>query len=96
MLSFVLFSMIVAFVALTVAEMKVGKPLREIPKVGRLFQCPWCFGFWVALVVVAVFHPSANLSSNSVARFILDWVLLAWMAGVQSFIVKAVIHAAKA
>jgi len=93
MLAFVLFSMIVAFVAFTTAEMKVGRPLRELPKVGKLFQCPWCFGFWVALVVIALFHPTVNLSPNGVARFILDWILLAWMAGVQSFMVKAVIRA---
>jgi hypothetical protein len=51
----------------------------------------------VALLVIVVFHPTANLSStNGVSRFILDWILLAWMAGVQSFLVKAVIHASKA
>jgi hypothetical protein len=77
--------------------MKVGKPLRDLKKIGIFFQCPWCFGFWVALLVIVVFHPTANLSStNGVSRFILDWILLAWMAGVQSFLVKAVIHASKA
>lgn len=29
-------------------------PLRPISKLGELFDCPWCFGFWVCGVVVGV------------------------------------------
>jgi hypothetical protein len=91
----ILFALVDAFVSTTVAEMKIAAPLRKIRPISDLLSCPWCAGFWIAFLLVALFRPTAGLAPGA-AGFVLDWILVAFFSGVTSFIVKAIIKAAAA
>ena len=86
----VLFSLVDAFVATTIAEMKVAAPLRQLPWIGELLRCSWCTGFWIALVLVILFRPTASLAPG-LAGFILDWFLVAFFSGMTSLLAKALV-----
>lgn len=87
----ILFALVAAFVAITVAEMKIAAPLRALPKVGALFSCGWCLSFWLSLGLVLVFHPSAGLYPGAVGIG-LDWALSAFIAGMVSLTAKALLR----
>lgn len=91
----ILFALVAAFVAITVAEMKVAAPLRRIPWVGEMLRCSWCTGFWIALALTIAFAPTASLAPG-VMGFILDWFLMAFCAGMASLLAKALIKASGA
>ncbi len=54
-------SLIAASVSFTVTETGIFQPLRDGVKkysfIGKLFSCGYCFGYWVALGLVAVYRP---------------------------------------
>ena len=56
-----LLSLVTASVSFAVTETKLFKPLRErVGKeslLGRLLSCGYCFGHWVALLLVVIYRP---------------------------------------
>ncbi len=87
MKSVIYLSLITASLSFTVTETKVFEPLREWTKsknqfFGKLISCGYCFGHWVAFVLVVIYQ----------ARLFTFWWLLdyfitalvvAWLAAFQ-------------
>jgi hypothetical protein len=94
MLELILLSMVCAFISTTVADMKVFAWLRNIPRVGILFKCGYCLGFWVALGLVAGFRPSTGIWTGPV-EFMIAWFLVAWFSGLQYLLSRALTRVGK-
>ncbi len=62
MKSVIYLSIVTASISFTVTETKVFHPVREWTKskngfLGELVSCGYCFGHWVAFVLVAIYRP---------------------------------------
>lgn len=87
-------SFITASISFTVTETKIFKPVREWVKgknafLGELISCGYCFGHWVAFILVAMYRPklfdvpwlldyfSAALVIAWLAAF--QWAVMCWL-----------------
>lgn len=80
-------SFITASISFTVTETKLFKSLWEWVKgrnalLGELITCGYCFGHWVAFVLVAVYRPRLFVSWWLLDYF-LTAIVIAWFAAFQ-------------
>lgn len=83
----ILLSLVTASLSYTVTETKLFEPLREWVKkrksfLGKLMSCGYCFGFWVALALVATFRPRL-FDSWWVLDYFLTALTIAWLSAFQ-------------
>jgi hypothetical protein len=83
----ILLSFVSASISFTIAESKLFKPLREWLKLkshflGSLFSCGYCFGHWVAFILVIIYHPRL-FQFWWLADYFLTTLVIAWLAGIQ-------------
>jgi hypothetical protein len=83
-----LLSLVVACISFTVTEAKMFCALRLVLKarsayLGDLFCCSYCFGHWVAFVLVAVYPPRLFACWWPLDYF-LTALFIAWLAAFQS------------
>jgi hypothetical protein len=86
-LNLFILSLPTAAISFGVTETKFTRSLREWMKqknrlLGELFSCGYCFGHWVALVLVALYRPRM-LSLWRPADFVLTVFAVAWLAAFQ-------------
>lgn len=80
-------SFVTASVSFTVAEAKLFLPIREWAKrrnayLGELLSCGYCFGHWVAFVLVAIYR--ANIFELWwLIDYFLTALVIAWVAAFQ-------------
>ena len=89
-------SIVTASVSFTIAETKLFKPLRDwiIGKstfLGKLLNCGYCFGHWVALILVIIYKPRLFefwwlldyfLTALVIAWLgALQWIAMCWLMG---------------
>jgi len=80
-------SLLTASVSFTVTETKVFLPFREwakeiSPRFGELVSCGYCFGHWVAFVLVAIYRPWLFEFWWPLDYFFTS-VVIAWLAAFQ-------------
>ncbi|MCU0289370.1 MAG: DUF1360 domain-containing protein [Acidobacteria bacterium] len=80
-------SFITASISFTVTETKIFKKLREWLKqkntfLGELFSCGYCFGHWVAFVLVVIYKPKI-IQSWWLLDYFLVALVMAWFSGLQ-------------
>jgi hypothetical protein len=80
-------SFVTAAISFTVTETKIFKPLREWMKkksgfLGDLLSCGYCFGHWVAFVLVAIYRPKL-FESWWLLDYFLTVLVIAWFSGFQ-------------
>ena len=80
-------SFVTAAISFTVTEAKIFKPGREWIKkkslfLGDLLSCGYCFGHWVAFVLVAVYRPKL-FESWWLLDYFLTALVIAWFSGFQ-------------
>ena len=80
-------SLVTASISFTVTETKLFEPIRnwlnkKFPLLGKLFNCGYCFGHWIAFGLVLIYQPRLFYY-----WFLLDYFLtalvIAWLAGFQ-------------
>ena len=84
----ILLSMIVASISFFVAHSYLAGTarcwlLKRSKFFGLLVECPYCFGHWIAVVVLVLF-PMRLFGVFWPLDFILTWLVISWMAGLQS------------
>ena len=77
----------VASISFTVTETKLFKPYREwatkkAPIFGSLFSCGYCFGHWVAALLVVIYRPRL-FNFYWLLDYIITGLVIAWLAGLQ-------------
>ncbi len=81
-----LLSLVTASISYSVTETKLFKPLRECVRseslLGRLLSCGYCFGHWVALVLVVIYRPKL-FEAWWLVDYFLTTLAMAWMGGIQ-------------
>ncbi len=81
-----LLSLVTVSISFTVTETKLFKPLRERVReeslLGRLLSCGYCFGHWVALVLVVIYRPRL-FGAWWLLDYFLTTLAIAWLGGVQ-------------
>lgn len=82
-----LLSVVTASIAFTVTETKLFKTLRRWAKeksflLGELFSCGYCFGHWVAVVLVAIYRPKL-FELWWLLDYCLTALVIAWLAAFQ-------------
>ncbi len=80
-------SFVTASISFTVTKTKIFKPLREWTKkkngfFGELVSCGYCFGHWVAFVIVAIFQ-SKLFDKWWIFDYFLTALIIAWLAAFQ-------------
>jgi hypothetical protein len=80
-------SFVTASISFTVTETKLFKPLREWVKkksvfLGDLLCCGYCFGHWVAFVLVAIYKPRL-FEFWWLMDYFLTAIVIAWLSGIQ-------------
>ena len=80
-------SLVTASISFTVTETKLFLPLRDWVKgknafMGDLVSCGYCFGHWVAFVLVAIYRPIL-IESLWFLDYFLTALVVAWIAGAQ-------------
>ena len=83
----ILLSIVTASISFTVAEMKLFAPFREWIKrksslFGELFSCGYCFGHWIAFILVAIYRPRL-FQFWWLLDYFLTALVVAWLAAVQ-------------
>ena len=83
----VLVSVATASLAFTVTETVLFASLREWIKrqsqwLGKLFSCGYCLGWWIALILVAVYQPRL-LHAWWLLDYFLTAAVIAWLAAFQ-------------
>jgi len=81
-----LLTLVTASISYTVTETKLFKSLREwagrrLPK-GEVLSCGYCFGHWVAFVLVAIYHPRL-FDMWWPLDYFLTALVIAWVSGIQ-------------
>ncbi len=89
-------SFVTATISFTITETKIFKPLREWTKsknafIGEFVSCGYCFGHWIAFVLVAIYQARLFtfwwlldyfLTALIIAWFsAFQWVLMCWLIG---------------
>ena len=81
-----LLSLVTASISYTVTETKLFRPVRERVReesfLGRLLSCGYCFGHWVALVLVVIYRPRL-FDAWWLLDYFLTILAIAWLSGVQ-------------
>ncbi len=82
-----LLSAVNASIAFTVAETKLFLSLRrwmtrKAIYLGKLFSCGYCFGHWIAFVLVAIYHPRLFFCWPPLDYF-LTAIVIAWISAAQ-------------
>jgi hypothetical protein len=80
-------SVATASISFTLSETQLFLPFREwlfrqSKFLGKLINCGYCTGHWIALVVAAIYKPSI-FDSFWMLDFLLCVVIIAWLAGIQ-------------
>ena len=80
-------SLVTASISFTVTETKLFRPLREWgwsknSVLRELFSCGYCFGYWVAIGMTAIFQPRVFYSWIWLDYF-LTALVIAWIAAFQ-------------
>lgn len=52
---------------------------------GILIECCYCLGHWIAVVVLVIF-PLRLFDASWPTDYIMTWLVISWIAGVQSLI----------
>lgn len=81
-------SFVTASLSFTVTETKLFLPLRKwiagkSALFGELFSCAYCFGYWIAFGLVALYRPRIIVSSWEVLDYLLTALIIAWLSGFQ-------------
>ncbi|KAB2832103.1 MAG: hypothetical protein F9K48_11105 [Candidatus Brocadia sp.] len=87
MIMIIYLSFITASVSFTVTETKIFKPMREWVKkrvafLGELLSCGYCFSYWVAFIMVAIYRPGL-FESWWLLDYFLTALVIAWFAAFQ-------------
>jgi len=88
MLEIIYLSFVTASISFTVTETKLFEPLRKffdkhISFIGKLFNCGYCFGHWVAFLLMVLYHPKLLQSSLWLIDYFITALVIAWLAGFQ-------------
>ena len=80
-------SFVTVSISFALTETKIFMPMREWIKrknsfVGMLLSCGYCFGQWVALVLVAIYRPRL-FESWWLLDYFLTAIAIAWLAAFQ-------------
>jgi hypothetical protein len=80
-------SLVTASISFTVTETKLFAPAREWARgkgtlLGELLSCGYCFGYWVAFGLVAMFAPSV-FSLWLPLDYFLTALVIAWLSAFQ-------------
>jgi len=80
-------SFVTASLCFTVTETRIFMPLREWVKskitfLGELLSCGYCFGYWVAFVLVVIYRPKLFESWWPLDYF-LTALVIAWLSAFQ-------------
>ncbi len=80
-------SLVTASISFTVTETKLFEGLRSWVKkkssfLGELVSCGYCFGHWIAFVLVAIYRPKL-FESWWLLDYFLTAIVIAWLAGIQ-------------
>ena len=83
----VLLSVVTACLAFTVSETVLFAPLREGVKkrslwLGKLLSCGFCLGWWIALILTAIYQPRL-LQRWWLLDYFLTAALIAWLSAFQ-------------
>ena len=83
-----LLSMIVASISFFISHSQLLKRQRKwlwkkYDNIAELVECCYCFGHWVAIVVLLIF-PIRLFAIAWPADYLLTWLVISWMAGAQS------------
>jgi hypothetical protein len=80
-------SFVTASLSFTVTETRVFMPFREWVKkrnssLGKLLSCGYCFGYWVALALVAIYRPKI-FDSWWLLDYFFTALVIAWLGAFQ-------------
>ncbi|WKZ19037.1 MAG: hypothetical protein QY310_00380 [Candidatus Jettenia sp. CY-1] len=80
-------SFVTASISFAVTETKLFLPLREWMKgknsfFGRLLSCGYCFGHWIACVLVALYRPRL-FESWCLLDYFFTALIITWLAAFQ-------------
>ena len=80
-------SFVTASLSFTMTETKIFKPVREWVKGknsfwGELLSCGYCFGHWVALLLVAIYRPKL-FESWWLLDYFFTVLVVAWLSAIQ-------------
>jgi hypothetical protein len=80
-------SFVAASVSFAITETKLFLPLREWVKgknsfLGELLSCSYCFGHWIAFVLVALYRPRL-FESWWLFDYFFTALIIAWLAAFQ-------------
>ena len=88
MIKAILLSMVVASISFFISHSQLLEKLRE--RIGRsstflwqLITCSYCLGHWVAAALL-ILMPVRLFGVAWQVDFILSWIVISWMAGLQS------------
>jgi len=78
-------SFVTASISFTVTETKFFLPIREWlkkhnPFMGELLSCGYCFGYWIAFVLVAIYRPGL-FNLWWLPDYFLTTLVIAWCSG---------------
>lgn len=88
MIKAILLSMVVASISFFITHTQLLEKQRKFlwqksDFIAGLLDCSYCLGHWVAIVVLVIF-PVRLFSIAWPADYILTWLVISWMAGLQS------------
>lgn len=88
MLKIIYLSFVTASISFTISETKLFEPLRNFLSdksvaLGNLFNCGYCFGHWVAFLLVAIYRPKLFCSFFSLMDYFFTALVIAWLSGFQ-------------
>ena len=80
-------SVVTAAISFTITETKLFQPFRNWLKGknrfwGGLISCGYCFGFWVAIALVAIYQPRL-FEVWAFLDYLLTAFIIAWFSGFQ-------------
>ncbi|NUO09969.1 MAG: DUF1360 domain-containing protein [Candidatus Brocadia sp.] len=80
-------SFVIASISFAVTETKIFKPMREWVKgknafLGELISCGYCFGYWVAFALVAIYQPRLY-ALWWLPDYFFTAIVIAWLAAFQ-------------
>ena len=85
--SVIYLSLVTASISFTISEAKIFLPLREWTKkkstfFGNLLSCGYCFGHWVAFLLVAIYRPRL-FEFWWLLDYFLTALLISWLSAFQ-------------
>lgn len=88
MLEIVYLSLVTASISFTITETKLFESARNFLGkqslfLGKLFNCGYCFGHWVAFILVAIYRPRLFQSSFLLIDYFLAALVIAWISAFQ-------------